>query len=165
MLLNLDDILRMVTAEPVTCPECARETRQNYCRQCDEFFRVGHAPSCAQHGEHAGHRIYPNFPTLPFLSDLSEWAVYLDVTRQNHVWIEQAAVRAMFGESSGTRDFYDTFMDMGYRALSWAENGTHSLRDGLVYPMHFDGSQVVLRIGVLGGQLVVFTPRLEFEGS
>jgi hypothetical protein len=163
-LLDVADLIRMFSLPAVDCPECGRPTHQNYCRECDEFYRVGHARTCAQYGEHGGHRIYPTPPVMPFVTTPSEWAIYLDTLRQKHVWIEHAAIVLMFGETIGSPGYCETFMDMGDRALAWAEKAQFPLREGKVYHMHFAGSTVELRIGVVGGQFVLFIPRPEIEG-
>lgn len=145
-LLSLDSLFHMLSMSAIKCPECGRDTHQNYCRQCDEFYRIGHARDCTQYGEHNGHRIYPTPPVMPFEA---QWTVYLDVTREKHVWIEHTAIEAMFGEGFGSHAYRQTFMEMGDRALAWADGRT--FQDGRVYVMHFDGSTLDLRIGVVGG--------------
>jgi hypothetical protein len=59
--LNETDIARMRDFRS-TCPGCAATMRQNYCRECDEFFTFGHAPACSlksdDDGAHLGHRTY-----------------------------------------------------------------------------------------------------------
>jgi hypothetical protein len=162
-LLDPADIIHMLDTPPIVCPECKRPTYQNYCRECDEFYHVGHANDCAQHGEHSGHRIYPVLPVTPFKTDPSKWAVFLDPLREKHVWIEHEAIKRMFGETFASQAYVYTFLEMGDRALAWAEKAT--LRDGQVHPMHFDGHDLDLRIGVVGGQLMVFMPRAEIEDA
>ncbi len=161
MLLNLNDIIHMLSIPTVDCPECGQPTCQNYCRQCDEFYRNGHRSTCSQFGEHSGHRIYPSMPLVPFSSDTCDWAIHLDVMREKHVWIEHAAVQSMFGEPIGSRAYMETFLDMGDRALAWAEK--FPLSDGKVYAMHFANHDLDLRIGVIGGQLMLFLPKPEIE--
>lgn len=43
------------------CSACRATIKRWYCRQCDEFFEVGHAPECRAFGHepqaHDGHRI------------------------------------------------------------------------------------------------------------
>ena len=158
-LLNFDDLTRMFSLPAIVCPECNQQTYQNYCRECDEFYRSGHTPDCAQHSEHAGHRIYPTLPTTPFPTVHSDWALYLDVSRQKHVWIEHAAIRVLFGEEIGTPAYHETFIDMGDRALEWVEKAHHPLHEGKVYAMHFAGSDAGLCVGIVGGQIMVFTPK------
>ncbi len=63
-LLNEEHLSDMRSRPPETCRRCKMETRQNYCRQCDEFFMDGHAADCPtmQPGlasnDHRGHRTY-----------------------------------------------------------------------------------------------------------
>lgn len=163
-LLNLDSLIHMLSIPAVNCPECSRATYQNYCRECDEFYRTGHALDCTQHGDHAGHRIYPTLPSMPFRTRPSDWAIYLDVSQQRHVWIEHVAIEAMFGETIASQAYRDTFMEMGDRALEWIERAAYPLCDGKVYAMHFAGNGLDLRIGVVGGQVVLFTPKTEIKG-
>jgi len=51
------------TTPPSQCEECKRETWKNYCRQCDEFFWVGHSIFCSRaipggEDDHCEHRTY-----------------------------------------------------------------------------------------------------------
>jgi hypothetical protein len=101
----------------------------------------------------------------PFTTNLCDWAIHLDVMRDKHIWIEHAAVKAMFNETIGTPEYFETFMEMGDRALAWVERAMYPLRDGKVYSMHFDGHELDLRIGVVGGQLMLFMPKAEIENA
>jgi hypothetical protein len=163
MMLNPADIIHMLSLPAIKCPECGQPTCQNYCRQCDDYFRIGHLPKCTQFSEHAGHRIYPTLPITPFATYLCDWAIHLDVVRDRHVWIEHAAIKAMFGDRIGTPEYLETFMEMGDRALTWVEKATNELYEGKVYAMHFAGHELDLRIGIVGGQLMLFTPKAEVE--
>ncbi len=164
-LLDLDDIIHMLSVPAIECPECGQPTCQNYCRQCDEYFRSGHRSSCTQFSEHSGHRIYPTLPMTPFPTEISDWAVHLDVLRDRHIWIEHAAVKAMFNDPLGSPAYIETFMEMGDRSLDWVEKGKYPLADGRIYSMHFEGHTLDLRIGVIGGQLMLFTPKAEIENA
>jgi hypothetical protein len=47
------------------CRECGRQTAQDYCRSCDEFYWL-HEPGCAMHEDkHHGHRL----TIVPFVED------------------------------------------------------------------------------------------------
>jgi hypothetical protein len=156
-LLDLSDLMRMFDVPPIVCPECDRETHQNYCRQCDEFFRIGHATCCTQHSEHTGHRIYPSLPSTPFPTHHSRWAIFLDLINGRHIWIEHEAIEKVFGDKRGSAEHRDAFISMGQSALDWLKART--LRDGQVYRMHFELAPCDLRIGVVGGQFMLFTPK------
>jgi len=59
-LLDKVDLSRM-RAQRLDCSECVAPIRQNYCRECDEFFHEGHFPGCSllrEEGEHVNHRTY-----------------------------------------------------------------------------------------------------------
>jgi len=45
-LLNEQELRNMRLADPDRCGDCGREIWKNYCRQCDEFFWVGHEVMC-----------------------------------------------------------------------------------------------------------------------
>ena len=63
-LLDGAQLADLRSRPPQKCSLCSQQTTANYCRECDEFFRQGHAPDChmiAKPGEldnHAGHRTY-----------------------------------------------------------------------------------------------------------
>lgn len=47
------------------CHECGETLTKNYCRECDQFFGVGHKPDCPEMNpnkfyseNHEGHRTY-----------------------------------------------------------------------------------------------------------
>jgi hypothetical protein len=48
------------------CPECGRKLRKNYCRDCRQFFWLGHLNDCPRlqpsndpaTDDHRGHRTY-----------------------------------------------------------------------------------------------------------
>lgn len=56
--LDAADLRAMRTAPPERCLRCEAETWRNYCRECDEFFTVGHSVICPRYGEHDRHRTY-----------------------------------------------------------------------------------------------------------
>ncbi len=63
--LSQEDIDRMRDRPPKACYVCKAMVSQNYCRQCDQFFTVGHEPTCStmnaedSYGNnHEGHRTY-----------------------------------------------------------------------------------------------------------
>lgn len=56
---------RQLKAEPpMKCHICGMVIRNNYCRECDEFFYEGHDPNCSwlndpnNREDHRGHRTY-----------------------------------------------------------------------------------------------------------
>lgn len=59
-LLSQEDLAHM-QAVTFSCDGCHATIGKQYCRECDEFFYVGHAESCSESRlaeEHAGHRTY-----------------------------------------------------------------------------------------------------------
>ena len=61
-LLNEKALRDLKTTPPSVCHECGKEIWKNYCRQCDEFFWVGHG-ACSQDApggtdDHCSHRTY-----------------------------------------------------------------------------------------------------------
>lgn len=64
-LLSDEHLSDMRSRPPETCHRCKRKIRQNYCRQCDEYFMDGHAADCPtmlktglSSDDHRGHRTY-----------------------------------------------------------------------------------------------------------
>jgi hypothetical protein len=57
-LLNEADLVDM-RAWCLPCVSCGNALRKHYCRECDEFFYVGHKITCSswRAREHAGHRV------------------------------------------------------------------------------------------------------------
>jgi hypothetical protein len=169
-LLDFRDIVNMLRRKPVECHECKHPTHQNYCRECDEFYQIGHASDCTLFAEHAGHRIYPVFPIVPFTTTCSDWAIYLDPLQAKHCWIEHAAIVATI-RGNGQEcphdlvaclawpTYQECFMAMGQKALKY-ERSAH-LDEAQMHAMHFNGNTAELRIGHLGGQLLLFTPKME----
>jgi hypothetical protein len=50
------------------CGECGHKVVQDYCRTCDEFYRI-HLPGCRMYEEkHFGHRL----TLVPFVEDRSK---------------------------------------------------------------------------------------------
>jgi hypothetical protein len=62
------DLLNLAYLHAV-CRECGRRTAQDYCRTCDEFYWMNHAPGCMMHeAKHDGHRL----TIVPFVEDRSK---------------------------------------------------------------------------------------------
>ena len=170
-LLDFRDVVRMLRQKPVKCYKCGYPTFQNYCRECDEFYQVGHVSTCTLYADHAGHRIYPVFPIVPFPTTASEWAIYLDHWQAKHCWIEQAAIAATIRGSIGRECpddlmarmswpfYHECFHAMGEKALKYQQEA--QLEEAQMHVMHFGGNDADLRIGHLGGQLLLFTPKAE----
>jgi hypothetical protein len=56
-LLN-DSDRDMMRRFQLPCARCRAVLRKHYCRQCDEFFLVGHTEECSWEIEsHEGHRV------------------------------------------------------------------------------------------------------------
>ena len=65
---------------------------QNYCWECDEFYRVGHSPDCSEHGEGLAEAMHlPHFASLAFFDSPSQWAIFLDV-QQLRSWTNGAGL-------------------------------------------------------------------------
>lgn len=61
--LDDDQLARMRAKKPQRCTECKQVVRENYCRECDEFYEVGHLSSCSSmkgwpNNNHGDHRTY-----------------------------------------------------------------------------------------------------------
>ena len=57
-LLDKNDLKTMRDWEDI-CLACGKPLRKNYCRECDEFFIIGHAKGCRREDkEHDDHRTY-----------------------------------------------------------------------------------------------------------
>lgn len=62
-LLDQESLRRLKATPPMKCHNCGNEVWKNYCRQCDEFFWVGHATLCPRaipggDDDHCEHRTY-----------------------------------------------------------------------------------------------------------
>lgn len=57
-----DDNLVQMAKISFNCFKCNRLLGKNYCRDCDEFYNIGHADDCMHlkwaDGSHIGHRSY-----------------------------------------------------------------------------------------------------------
>jgi len=61
--LSEEQLHHLKTRPPDRCRNCGYEIWQNYCRQCDEFFWVGHSVFCKKatpggDDDHCEHRTY-----------------------------------------------------------------------------------------------------------
>lgn len=51
--------LEMMERYISSCGKCKQWIEKNYCRECDEFFNVGHDPACTlSDTTHQNHRTY-----------------------------------------------------------------------------------------------------------
>lgn len=61
-LLNIDELEALQRRGTRVCKICHQAVRQNYCRECDEYFEAGHAGSGVDdarcNNRHDRHRTY-----------------------------------------------------------------------------------------------------------
>ena len=64
--LSHAELTALRATHTMTCPECSRKLKKNYCRDCRQFFWQGHLCDCPRllrhdgpdTDDHRGHRTY-----------------------------------------------------------------------------------------------------------
>ena len=168
-LLDLPQLNEMLNRPAIGCLVCGAATTWNYCRECDEFFTIGHR-DCSE-ASHLGHRMYPAFPVVPFETRPGLWVPYVSHLWQTHVWLEHAAIAHMMRannrplasddpQENCRKLLYQAHaLALGERVLEWT--GVNMPTEGQSFRAEFGVLNVDLRVAVHAGQVMLYTPKLE----